>query len=93
MAGRDGTVLDRLRGETDAHRRRLLALGLLTQRLATEGIEPILVGGGALEFYTAGGYATTDTDLALSATPEVDAAFPARRPAAQAGTLGEDPRH
>ena len=74
MAGRDGAALDRLRGEPDAHRRRLVALGLLTERLAAHGIEPI-VGGGALEFYTAGGYATTDTDLALPVAPEVDAAF------------------
>ena len=74
MAGRDGAALDRLRGEPDAHRRRLVALELLTERLAAHGIEPI-VGGGALEFYTAGGYATTDTDLALPVAPEVDAAF------------------
>ena len=77
MAGRDDAVLDRLRAETDTHRRRLLALGLLTQRLAADGIEPVLVGGGALEFYTAGGYATKDTDLALPSTPAVDAAFAA----------------
>ena len=77
MAGRDDAVLDRLRGEADTQRRRLLVLGLLTRRLAADGIEPVLVGGGALEFYTAGGYATKDTDLALPATPEVDAAFAA----------------
>ena len=75
MTGRDSAAIDRLRGEPDTNRRRLLALGLLTERLATHDIEPILVGGGALEFYTAGGYATTDTDLALPAAPEVDAAF------------------
>lgn len=75
MAVPAGTALERLSGEPDPQRRRLLALGLLTQRLATDGIEPILVGGGALEFYTAGGYATKDMDLALPAAPEVDAAF------------------
>ena len=75
MADSDATALERLRREPDAQRRRLLALGLLTRRLATHDIEPILVGGGALEFYTAGGYATTDTDLALPVAPEVDAAF------------------
>ena len=67
--------LTRLRDETDPRRRRLLALGLLTAKLAPLGIEPILVGGGALEFYTAGGYATSDTDLALPHGPDVDAAF------------------
>ena len=35
------------------------------------------MGGGALEFYTAGGYATKDMDLALPAAPEVDDAFAA----------------
>ncbi len=70
-------VLDRLHNEPNPQRRRLIALGLLTRQLAPHGIEPILVGGGALEFYTAGGYATKDMDLALPAAPEVDAAFTA----------------
>lgn len=69
--------LARLRDEADPRRRRLLALGLLTAELAPLGIEPILVGGGALEFYTAGGYATSDMDLALPHGPDVDAAFAA----------------
>lgn len=70
-------ALFRLHDEPDSQRRRLIALGLLTEQLAAHGIEPILVGGGALEFYTAGGYATKDMDLALPAAPEVDAAFAA----------------
>jgi len=69
--------LERLHAEPDARRRRLLALGFLTQQLSAHGIEPVLVGGGALEFYTAGGYATKDMDLALPAAPEVDDAFAA----------------
>lgn len=71
------TTLKRLHVEPDPRRRRLLALGLLTRQLATHNIEPILVGGGALEFYTAGGYATKDMDLALPAASEVDDAFAA----------------
>ena len=55
--------LDRLREEKDPRRRRLLALGLLGRELASVDIEPILVGGAALEFYTAGGYATYDVDV------------------------------
>lgn len=65
----------RLRNENDPRRRRLLALGLLTRELAPLGIEPILVGGAAVEFYTAGGYATQDVDLALPTGTDVDAAF------------------
>ena len=53
----------------------MLALGMLTKQLVEHDIVPILVGGGALEFYTAGGYATTNMDLALPATKEVGAAF------------------
>ena len=71
------SVLDRLRDEPDPQRRRLVALGVLTMRLSAHGIEPILVGGAALEFYTAGGYATKDMNLALPASPDVDAAFAA----------------
>ena len=70
-------ALERLRVEPDPRRRRLIALGLLTRLLSAHDIEPILVGGGALEFYTAGGYATKDMDLALPATAEVDEAFAA----------------
>ena len=65
----------RLRAEADPRRRRMLALGLLTRELAALDIEPILVGGAALEFYTAGGYATVDVDLAMPSGPDVDAVF------------------
>lgn len=51
------------------------ALALLADRLAEDGIVPVLVGGAALEHYTAGGYATKDVDLALPDAPEVDRAF------------------
>jgi len=67
--------VDALAGEPDRMRRRLVALGALTERLAAEGIEPILVGGCALEVYTDGGYTTGDVDLALEHGPAVDAAF------------------
>lgn len=64
-----------LADEPDPARKRLLALGILTDRLKEDGLEPILVGGVVLEFYTAGGYTTKDMDLALPTCPEVDAAF------------------
>lgn len=69
------TLQERLGNERDPRKRRLIALGLLTKALAPHGIEPILVGGGAMEFYTAGGYTTSDVDLALPTGSEVDAAF------------------
>jgi hypothetical protein len=67
--------IDALADEPDGQRRRLVALGLLTDRLAPAGITPILVGGFALELYTSGGYGTKDVDLALPLVPEVDDAF------------------
>lgn len=67
--------IDSLHEEPDPQRRRLVALGLLTALLEPHDIEPILVGGGAVELYTAGGYTTGDTDLALPADPSVDMAF------------------
>ena len=73
----DESALARLKAESEPRRRRLLALGLLTQRLAKYGIEPILVGGAAVEFYTAGGYATADVDLAMTTSKEVHEAFAA----------------
>ncbi len=67
--------LEQSSGEPDPRRRRMKALAVLTARLAQDGIMPILVGGGAVEFYTAGGYATVDMVLALPVSDEVDAAF------------------
>lgn len=61
--------------ENNGPRRRMVALAIVSDRLREIGREPILVGGGALEFYTAGGYATGDIDLALSHGQDVDDAF------------------
>lgn len=67
--------LESLADEPNPARRRLVALALVADRLAEDSIEPILVGGAALEIYTEGGYATGDIDLALPKVPEVDRAF------------------
>src|SRR5262245_49844803 len=67
--------MEALVDEPDVQRKRLVALGLLADRLREDGMEPILVGGGAVEFYTAGGYSTSDMDLALPHGPGTDAAF------------------
>lgn len=67
--------LDRVAQEQNPGRRRLLALGIVADRLREIGVEPILVGGAAPEFYTAGGYSTGDVDLAMPHGPDVDAAY------------------
>jgi len=47
-------------------KRRLWVLGVITQALEADGICPILIGGCALEYYTFGGYATRDINVAVS---------------------------
>jgi predicted nucleotidyltransferase len=69
------TRLEALAAEPDPARRRLVALALLADRLREAGLEPVLVGGAAVEFYTSGGYTTKNVDLALPHGPETDAAF------------------
>lgn len=41
----------------------MLFVGWLTRQVKPYGLEPIVVGGHALEFYTLGDYATADIDL------------------------------
>lgn len=67
--------LEALADERDPVRKKLLALGVVSDRLRESGMEPVLVGGAAVAFYTAGGYSTNDIDLALTHGPETDAAF------------------
>ena len=51
--------------ETDAFKRRILFLGFLTKTLEQNGVEAVLVGGQAIDIYTAGTFATTDIDLVV----------------------------
>jgi hypothetical protein len=51
--------------ETDAFKRRILFLGFLTKILERNGVEAVLVGGQAIDLYTAGTFATTDIDLVV----------------------------
>jgi len=46
--------------------KKLQILAQLTQRLQEYGVRPVLVGGTALEVYTAGAYATADMDLVVA---------------------------
>ena len=49
--------------------KRLYFLGLLTKALEKYNVQPVLIGGNAVEFYTAGGYATNDIDIAAPSEP------------------------
>lgn len=51
----------------DPFRRSLLTLAIVSEVARDLSAEPILVGGGALEWYTLGGYNTRDLDLVCDA--------------------------
>lgn len=60
----------RLAPLADPLERRLMFVGLLTRGVVGLGwTPPVVVGGHAVEFYTAGGYTTVDIDLAGASEP------------------------
>lgn len=59
-------LLARAKAMPERFVRSLYVLAILTRELEPEGIRPVLVGGGAVEFYTMGGYTTQDLDLVVS---------------------------
>jgi len=61
-----GDLWDRIKNEKDKLTRCLLTIGLLTKEMEKSGVKPVVVGGQAVEFYTAGGYATMDIDIVTS---------------------------
>jgi hypothetical protein len=54
-----------LQSERDPFRRRLYFLGLFANTLQQSGVQAILVGGEAIDVYTAGTFATADIDLVV----------------------------
>ncbi|MGQ0638606.1 MAG: hypothetical protein ACT4N1_04560 [Nitrososphaerota archaeon] len=54
-----------MREEEDTFKRRMLFLGFLTKTLKQNGVGAILVGGQAVDLYTAGTFSTTDIDLVV----------------------------
>jgi hypothetical protein len=64
--------LETARDIAEPLKRRLFVLGVITSALQPYGVRPILVGGGAVEYYTFGGYSTNDTDLAVSDHQRLD---------------------
>lgn len=64
--------LNRAADIADTLDRRLWVLAVITKALEPAGITPILVGGGAVEFYTFGHYQTYDIDVAMPTAPVVD---------------------
>ena len=73
----DQALLLRIKDEPDQLRKRLMFVGLTARKLGAVRNKPVIVGGVAVEFYTAGGYATTGIDLVYPSEPldEVFGAF------------------
>ena len=55
-----------MKQEGDLFRRRIFFLGFLSSKLKEEGVDAILVGGEAIDLYTAGTFATSDIDLVVN---------------------------
>ena len=49
----------------DPLRQKLAVIAAITKALEPQGIRPVVIGGLAVAFYTSGGYATDDVDLAV----------------------------
>ena len=64
--------LARVKTLADPLQRKLWALAEITKGLEPAGLRPILIGGTALEYYSLGGDATADVDIALPQGHAVD---------------------
>lgn len=70
--------LEHLESENlDKFQKSLKVLGYITYLFEKAGIRPILVGGHAVELYTAGHYTTVDIDLVLSGSETAGEIFTA----------------
>jgi hypothetical protein len=65
-------LLEKAKEIAEPLKRRLFVLGVITSALSPYGVRPILIGGGAVEYYTFGGYTTRDTDLAVADHQRLD---------------------
>ncbi|MGI0007234.1 MAG: DUF6036 family nucleotidyltransferase [Nitrosotalea sp.] len=54
-----------MKEERDLFRRRIFFIGYLTTKLKENGVDAILVGGEAIDLYTAGTFSTSDIDLVV----------------------------
>src|SRR3989442_6200504 len=58
-----------LKQEQDLFKRRIQFIAFLSEKLKEEGVDAILVGGQAIDLYTAGNFATSDVDLLVTNRP------------------------
>lgn len=65
-------LLEKTKAINDPLKKRLFVLAVITKALEKYKVRPVLIGGGAVEYYTYGGYATQDTDLAVENHQKLD---------------------
>ena len=65
-------ALGDISAETDPTLKQLKLASLVSAIFRERGIELIVVGGSAIEFYTEGAYASGDLDLCLISPPRLD---------------------
>ena len=60
------TILAAIRAEPDANRKNLRVAALVSDCFRRAGVDPVIVGGSAVEFYTDGQYASGDVDICFT---------------------------
>jgi len=59
-------TLQKIRAETDQNRKNLLVAEVVSELFGALGLEPVIVGGSAVEFYTEGTYVSGDVDVCFN---------------------------
>ncbi len=72
---RPSAFVSRLKREPNDLKRKLLLLGYLGETLSKEGVSLYLVGGQAVEAYTAGQFTTGDIDITTTKKAETERAL------------------
>lgn len=58
--------LESIRAESDQNRKNLRAAEIVSELFERIGLEPVIVGGSAVEFYTDGAYVSGDIDICFT---------------------------
>lgn len=81
-------ALEKIQRETDGTIKQLMLASLCTQLFETHGIELIVVGGSAIEFYTEGAYTSGDIDLCVAHANQLPGVRQRQEIMGQIGAIG-----
>lgn len=65
ISDQDRRIFEALREEPSQLRRSLVTAAILTRALSAAGLQPVVVGGTAVSFYTSGTYESIDLDVVM----------------------------